>query len=872
MLGPYEVENLLGAGGMGEVYRARDTRLSRTVAIKTLLSDITATSALRARFEREARAISALSNPHICALYDVGHADGIDYLVMEYIEGETLADRIARGRLPLSQVLRYGTEIAVALQHAHRAGITHRDLKPGNVMLTSSGVKLLDFGLARLAEPERVFSDDSAAPTIANPITAEGMIVGTMVYMSPEQLEGRAVDHRSDIFSLGCVLYEMATGQRPFGGGSRAAISAAILSSDPLPPRSLQPALPAALERIVLTALEKSPEDRWQTAHDVARQLRWLSESSSASDVPVPISAPPAHRWLLFALPFAAAILGGLLVWGSMRLSPPNVGRAAAIHLHFSPPDIIIPIRSYESAEFALSPDGRTICFLGSQKGKRSLFLRRLDSYEVRKLEGSDEGGEPFWSPDGEWIGFNARGKLWKTKIDGKGVPEFLCDIEGNGAIGSWQANTILFADRPGGRPGIYRIPDRGGTAVQVTTLKKGEWRHSWPRMLPDGHHFLYQAGSSNSIDRHLIYASIDSPETTELLKNVSEATLLSQDHLAYVRDGKLVTQRFDPKKGAILGDPVLIADNVSYFYPSATAAFDAANGTIVYRTDTSTGRLVMTDRKGTERVIDDRNLFSRFSASISPDGKRAAVTVLDHATQLGDIWLYDLARGGSDRFTNEPGLALTPVWSPDGRSIIYSQAAAGTYPRLVRRGLTASRSEDLLPPGTFQFGGSFSPDGGTFFFTREVPLSNADIYRLDMRTHQASAVLDTTFDEADPQLSPDGKWLAFTSNANGTREVFLQSAIGSDSPRVRISTTGGDTPRWRGDGHELFYLSPQKSVISVVPRVAGDWRETTSAQLFRAPDTTLTFAPSQDGQSFLFVHGSSGASDAFFHVIVGWE
>ncbi len=872
MLGPYEIDILLGAGGMGEVYRARDTRLNRTVAIKTLLSDITASSALRARFEREARAISALSNPHICALYDVGRANDIEYLVMEYIEGESLADRIARGRLPLSQVLRYGTEIAQALQHAHRTGIIHRDLKPGNVMLTSSGVKLLDFGLARLAEPERVFSDDSAAPTAANPITAEGMVVGTVVYMSPEQLEGKPVDHRTDIFSLGCVLYEMATGLRPYGGDSRAAISAAILSSDPIPPRSLQPTLPAALERIVLTALEKNPDDRWQTAQDVARQLRWLSESSTPTEPAAAVVTPASRRWLFVALPIAAAVVGGLLVWGASQVRPGNVVRAMGTHLHFVPPEDISLFRSYESPDMALSPDGQTLCFAATQKGTQSLFVRRIDSFAVRKLDGSDDGWGPFWSPDGEWIGFSAHSKLWKVKASGRGVPEFLCDVEGSGAVASWQGHTIILADRPGGRAEVLRIPDSGGTAVKVTTLKKGQWRHYWPRLHPDGHHFIYSAGSDNSLDRYLVLASLDSSASSNLLKNVSQATFLSEDQLLYVRDGKLLAQRFDITKGTMLGDPALVADSVAYFYASGTAEFDASNGSIVYGTDTSTGALVMADRKGTVKVIDDHNVFSRFSLSVSPDGRRAAVTVLDRATQLGDIWLYDLARGVRNRFTNDPGLELTPVWTPDGGAIVYSQAAAGTFPRLVRRGLNSTRSEDLMPPGTFQFAGSFTPDGGTLFFTREVPQSNADIYRLDMRTRQATAVLNTTFEESEAHLSPDGKWLAYSSDANGLNEIFLQSTTGAEAPRLLVATAGSHEPRWRADGKELFCLSGQNAVVSVVPRVPGDWRETSSTELFKAPAHTLTFSPTPDGQSFLFVEGSSGASDSYLHVIAGWE
>jgi eukaryotic-like serine/threonine-protein kinase len=872
MLGPYEVESLLGAGGMGEVYRARDTRLDRIVAIKVLLSGLTASSDLRARFEREARAISALSHPHICALYDVGRVGEADYLVMEYLEGETLADRIARGPLPLSQVLRYGAEIAAALHHAHRAGITHRDLKPGNVMITSSGVKLLDFGLAKLANQQRIFSDQSAPATVVHPITAEGAIVGTLTYMSPEQLEGRTVDHRTDIFSLGCIVYEMAAGQRPFGGSSQMSVIAAILSADPVPLRSLQPAAPPALERIILSALEKNPEERWQTAHDVARQLRWLTDSStSVEGLRAAVPAPARRRWLI-ALPLAAA-LGGLLVWGGGRLFSDAAVKPAAGRFHLAPPDGLQFRSSQDTPDFAVSPDGRTLCFAAAPEGgARSLFLRRLDSFEVRKIEGSEDALSPFWSSDGEWIGFSARGKLWKTRVGSRSVPEPLCDVWASGAVASWQGRTILFVDRPGGRREILRISDQGGTPVKVTTLKPNEWRHAWPRLLSDGRHFLYQAAMINSFDRHLVLASLESPDASVLLRNVSQTMLVAEDQLVYVRDAKLLTQRFDVDRGIMLGEPSLVAENVAYFYPSARAAFAAANGVIVYRTDTGTSRLMIADRKGAIRVFDDRGAFADLGLSYSNDGSRAAVTVLDRATGLGNIWIYDVARAVRDRFTDEPGLAVTPVWSPDGRSIVYSAAGSGTLPHLVRRGLSAAASEPLRAVGSFQFAGSFSSDGASLFYATADARTGSNILRMDTRTGKSEPLLNSPSSETDPQASPDGRWLAFTSNATGESEVYLQSLTGHDIPRVRVSTNGGTQPRWRRDGQELFYVSADGAVMSVVPRVSGAWTETQATALFRTPPHTQRFAANPDGQSFLFIQGSPGASDAVLHVITGWQ
>ncbi|HEY4642647.1 MAG TPA: protein kinase [Thermoanaerobaculia bacterium] len=865
-LGPYVVDDLLGAGGMGEVYRARDSRLQRTVAIKVLASNLTAGDERRARFEREARAISALSSPHICAIHDVGRADDIEYIVMEYLEGETLADRIARGPLPLSQVVRYATEIAEALHHAHRAGITHRDLKPGNVMLTASGVKLLDFGLAKLEPQRAVFSDDSAPSTVINPITAEGTIVGTVLYMSPEQLEGKAVDARADIFALGVILYEMVTAQRPFKGSSHLSVIAAILSSDPNPPRSLQPSCPAALERIILTALEKNPDDRWQTAHDVARQLRWLSEPSTTESTALPPPRRANRAWMAIA---AAVIIGALLAWGVARMQQSPV---QSVRLQFLPPEDVRTPFLPESPNFAVSPDGHTLAFGGNSHGTDAIYLRRLDSFDLKKVDGSDGGNSPFWSSDGQWLGFSAHGKLWKTKIGGGAVPQALCDTLGPGALASWVGDTILFADRAGGRAEIYRVSDRGGSATKLTTLKKGEWRHSWPRLAPDGRHYLYHAASTDSLERPLILASLDSNETTVVTKNISQAAFVADDQLTFVRDGKLLAQRIDIKKGTLLGEPSLIADNVSYFYPSARAEFDAANGVVVYRTETSRGRLVLTDRSGKSKVIDDQNLFDELSLAFSTSGKRAAVTVLERATGLGDIWIYDLERGGRDRFTSEPGLSLTPVWSPDDRSIAYAWAAVGSLPHVVRRSLSSSAIETLTPAGRFQFPGSYSPDGQTLFFSSEDPKTRGDIFRLDMRTKKAEPVLNSAFSEWQPEVSPDGKWLAFNSNASGQSEVYLQSLAQPELPRIRLSTNGGYYPRWRRDGRELFYMSPQHVIISVLPRSDGDWNNTNVTELFRASPDALRYDAAPDGQSFLFVEGSPGASDALFHVILGWR
>lgn len=499
----------------------------------------------------------------------------------------------------------------------------------------------------------------------------------------------------------------------------------------------------------------------------------------------------------------------------------------------------------------------------------RSLYLRALDSPAIRKLPGTENAFGPFWSSDGRWIGYSAGGKLWKTAAADGAVPQPICDVALSGAVGSWSGNTILFVDRSGGRKEIYRVADTGGIPVQVKPLKASEWRHSWPLFLPDGRHYLYQAAMTNSIERQLLLASLDEPQTSVLLRNVSQVALLSDDRLAYVRDAKLMAQRFDAGKEIMLGEPTLIAEDISYFYLSGRAQFSAANGVIVYRTDKSTGRITLMDRSGKKtRTIDDSGLF--YDLGLSRDGKRAAVTVMNRATGMGDLWIYDIARGVKDRFTSEPGFELHAAWAPDGRSIVYSDAPGGVLPHIVRRSLSSATSENLMPPGPFQFAGSFTSDASALFYERLGETTKEDILRYDMKTGASEPVLETGANEVDPQVSPDGKWLAFTSDASGSGDVYLLDLSVSHAERIRISPDGGSVPRWRGDGGELFYLSDKKRIMHAIPKTPGDWSDVRTVELFAAPPNSNTFAVSPDGQSFLMMETMLNASDAFFNVVLG--
>ena len=602
--------------------------------------------------------------------------------------------------------------------------------------------------------------------------------------------------------------------------------------------------------------------------------MRWLAESSpsmealsGSASTSVPVAA--RRRLLHPAVTVATAVAAALLTYAATRLFSPSPSSAVQAHLLFVAPDgMTVPV-SPESANFALSPDGRTLCFVGREGGEHSLYLRPLESAAIRKLEGTENAFSPFWSSDGRWVAYSAGGKLWKTSAAGGAVPQPICDVGLTGAVGSWNGNTILFAARPGGRKEIYRVADTGGTPIPIKPLKANEWRHSWPLLLPDGRHYLYQAVLTGSMERQLLLTTLEGAQSSVLLRNVSQVALLSDDRLAYVRDGKLLAQRFDADQGTVLGEPSLIAEDVSYFYLSARAQFSAANGVVVYRTDRSTGPLTLMDRSGKKmRTVDDTASF--YDVALSRDGKRAAATITNRATGMGDIWIYDLARGVKDRFTSEPGFEFHAVWESDGRSIVYSEAQGGMLPHVVRRSLASATSENLIPPGPFQIAGSFTSDSVTLFYQRLSDKAKTDLLRYDRKTGTSEPVLATAADELDPQVSPDGKWLAFTSDASGSGDVYLMNLSTNHAERIRISPNGGSNPRWRGDGEELFYLSDEKRIMHAIPKTADDWSDIRTEELFAAPPDSKSFASSPDGQSFLIVETTLNPSDAFFNVVLG--
>src|SRR5262245_54253924 len=724
---------------MGEVYKARDTRLGRTVAVKWLPPHLSSSAEVRQRFEREAKTISQLSHPHICALYDVGNQDGVEYLVMEFLEGETLASRLVKGPLPAEQTLKYGIEIADALDKAHRQGIVHRDLKPGNVMLTKSGVKLLDFGLAKAVGPAAPVSAVTSLPTMAGGqnLTQEGTILGTFQYMAPEQLEGKEADARTDIFAFGSVLYEMATGKKAFSAGSQDSLIAAILEREPPPISTVQPMTPPALDRVVKTCLAKDPEDRFQTAHDVKLQLQWIAEGGSQAGVPAPVAARRRGReriWMAATalLSLAAGILGFLLFQSSRQ--PVRVIRSSV-----TPPEgAVFWLDSATPGPPTLSPDGRRLVFSArGADGKIRLHVRALDAAESTALAGTEDAQYPFWSPDSHSIGFFSGLKMKAVEAEG-GPPVTLCSTDGDSKGASWRRDgTIIFAK--GSASTIWRIPAGGGEPVEVTHFdkKRGDDSHRHPRFLPDGKHFLYLARAAPvPPEGHaVIIASLDGGPEKILLRSPA-AVEYASGYLLFLRDRTLMARPFDTGKLAFSGNPFPVAENVSLLsLTSGVGVFTASqNGELVYRTSQgqATARLQWLARDGTpQTVLGDPGDY--LEVSISPDGKRAAASIRDTNTGNRDLWMFDTGRNLGTRFTFDPGNEESPVFSPDGSWLAFSSNKKGRIGTYRKSTSGSSEEEPLVESGNDSAPVCWSPDGRYLAFYESARETKGDIVFLPL-------------------------------------------------------------------------------------------------------------------------------------------
>jgi len=807
-LGAYEIVQLLGAGGMGEVYLARDTRLDRTVAIKVLQGHLTVSPETRQRFEREAKVISSLNHPNICTLFDIGQHDGMDYLVMEHLEGESLADRVARGPLPLPELVKIGAEIADALDRAHRQGLIHRDLKPGNIMLTKSGAKLLDFGLAR-ATGLAPTAGDMASPTMSRALTAEGTIVGTFQYMAPEQLEGKEADTRSDLFSLGAVLYEMATGKRAFEGKSQASLIASILKETPQPISAVTSVSPPALDRIVMRCLEKDPEDRYQTARDVLLELKWVGDAGSKAGVPATVSARRRSRERLAWGLAGAGIVAALLLGANTILHRPPKPQPLRF---FAPvPEGITFIDTPK-----VSPDGRTIAFSATDStGTSRLYLRPFGSLGSTPMAGTESAGRPFWSPDSRYLSFMVSGRLRKIAVDGS-PPQTICESNSRGD-GSWGTRgIILYDDSP--TDSIMRVPAGGGSPTPATTIDRanGENGSAWPHFLPDGRHFLFLGLTSKPDESYLKVGDLDSDKVVTLQKgNFSRIEYVKPGYIIYVRDRALLAHPFDAKALKFTGDPFPVVDDVAAGGgTSSNADFSTSQGTLVFRGGAAGGftQVVCLDRDGRElQTIGEPGIV--YNVSLSPDGRRLATS---RGATTVDIWITDLARGVSSRFTFDPAGEWAPVWSPDGAKIAFNSDRSGRDAIFVKPA-NGVQAESLLHAENWSFGVSdWSRDGKQLAcISRSSGVDGGVVVLNADGTGAPRPIVTTEFFEADGHFSPDGRWLVYSSNESGRREVYVQPLEGGTG-KWQVSTNGGRDPKWSRDGSEIFFIGGGSRLMAV--------------------------------------------------------
>jgi serine/threonine protein kinase/Tol biopolymer transport system component len=872
-LGPYEIVSPIGAGGMGEVYRARDTRLERTVAVKVLPAHLSSSPDVRARFEREAKTISALSHPHICALYDVGNQEGTEYLVMELLEGETLAERVARGALPLDQTLRFGAQIASALEAAHRKGIIHRDLKPSNVMVTKSGIKLLDFGLAKALMPAPTMESLTSAPTAARDLSSPGTILGTVPYMAPEVLQGKEADSRADIFALGAVLHEMATGSKAFPGTSPVSIMSAILTSEPPSISSLQPMSPASLDRLVRTCLAKDPDDRWQTARDVELQLSAIADGVSAPQVAAASSRPPRTRWLPWLVTGAVFAIAAVAMF---RKGPSPAQPQSTIR--FSVPAPANGAFSYrvEASFLAVSPDGSQLAYVASdpQGGKR-IFLRPLSAREARPIPGTEGANSLFFSPDGRSVAFFAEGKLKRIELSG-GAAVSICDVPLVGPYwsGTWgRGGDILFAGVTRGR-GIFRVSATGGMPAEVIRVdpSRGEARVGWPSFLPDGGRFLYLL---HHLDGHGNLMLAEPGKKPRLVMAMQSAVqYVDPGYLVFAREGALLAQRFDLESGQVRGEPFSIAERVRYFLSTGAASFAASRtGTLAYQSQEDVSRPTWLDRTGRElgSVGPPGNYLS---VSIAPDGRRA----LSDRTRPGigtyGVWSLDLERGTETPVVSVPETDVYPIWLPGGRSFAYS-ADRGEAPQLFRKDLATGREEKLLPGAAgeeFQIAQDVSPDGRSLLFMEARERGRFDVWLLPLTGGgKPAAFLQAPFNKTDVRFSPDGRYLAMITAESGQPEVYV-TAYPGPGERIRVSTGGAKGLRWSRDGRELLYVSGDRHMTSVPVKTFPSLELGAPTALFALGGADWkSFDVSPDGKRFLAIVPKIVADELPLEVVVNW-
>jgi serine/threonine protein kinase len=797
-LGPYEILSQIGAGGMGQVWKARDTRLDRVVAIKTSAAKFSE------RFETEARAVAALNHPNICTLHDVGP----DYLVMEYVEGPEI-----KGPMPLDQALTYAIQLASALEAAHRKGITHRDLKPANILVTKAGIKVLDFGLAKFEQSKAVAAADEALTRAA--LTQEGSILGTMQYMAPEQLQGKAIDTRADMFSFGCVLYEMITGKRAFDGANSASVIAAILER---PAPSVSAVAPASLDRVLKRCLEKDADRRWQSAGDLKLELEWIASGGGT------VATAPLRSRRGIGLGTLAGVLALLLAGlAFVHFRPKAPVETPIVRFSIEPPEKT----SFAPTPPALSPDGRKLVFSAqSADGKTQLWLRSLDSLTAQPLAGTDNGQAPFWSPDNKSIGFFADGKLMRIDVAG-GPVLTLADAPATRG-GTWNADGVIVFSPASTQP-LRKVLSSGGASSPMTKLDRQETSARWPWFLPDGRHLLFLGVANGARHGSIHIGSLDSPGV-QTLTEADSGAVYTEGHLLFLRGATLMAQPFDLKALTLTGDAAPVAEQVQ----SSTqyAAFSVSNhGELVYAAGTAAGQQIAWFGRSGKRVGSLGEPADVVRPFLSPDQNSLAVSITDLSSNNSDIWIYDVARNLSTRFTFDPAAELNAIWSPDSGTIVFDSSRKGAAD-LYRKKSNGAGSEELLyADSVSKLPTSWSRDGKfLLYYTVNDPKTGFDLWVLPDPLGPAGAskpypFLRTQFNELDGQFSPDGKWVAYHSDESGRYEIYVSPFPGPGGKR-QISTGGGRYARWRSDGKEIFYMTAAGRLTAAEVTEKGDTLE----------------------------------------------
>ena len=860
-LGPYEILEPIGAGGMGEVYKARDTRLDRTVAVKVLPSHIAAREDLRARFEREARAVSSLNHPHICTLHDVGKQDGVDFLVMEHLEGETLASRLERGPLPLAQVLRYAMQVADALDRAHRNGIVHRDLKPGNVMLTRNGAKVLDFGLARTGVHHHAAS--ASAATVTQALTTEGTVLGTPQYMAPEQIEGGEADGRTDIFAFGCVVYEMVTGRRAFDGETRASIIGAILTAEPPALRSLQPVTPPALERVVARCLAKDAEDRYQSMRDVLLDVRMVESAPAAGTV-----ERPSRAWL----PWVVAALAVALCIAVVSLRKPATVSVPSFALTLpTAPGTQVGTQSPP----VISPDGTAVVFPAVDKTmNRKLWVRFLNVLEARPLPGTEGATLPFWSPDSKYVAYTADGRLWRTDLTG-GVPTEICSAPflSGGAWGS--SGVILFG--AGAGLGLFHVSSNGGIAKPLTVLDapRGEIAHRSPAFLSDGRTFVYTVFASNANTAGAFAASLDNPQQRVRLTSANGNTAFAPalgEHPAYLlwtRQQSLVAQKLDEANLRLEGEPITLLNNVQVSTAGIAAFTASTNGLLSVRQgDARELGVAWIHGDGKKDVVPIPPAPYGF-LRLSPDGKKAAFRRGD-LVQNWDVWTYEFERGVLTRLTFDGGSEGYPVWSPDGKQIAYVANRDGSSEIYTRSADGTGTAKQITQEPGLKATLDWSRDGRHLLY-RSTGQASPELRAVDLQTGKSEGLSQNT---SSGRISPNGRWLAYTSTESGRPEIFVQSFRGAGG-KWQVSTKGGAYPTWSADGKKLFFTSDAAIEVALIEArdagvEIGHVREAVSYS--RPAGLLYPYDVAPDGKRFLVLDTAGQDTAGEMVVISDWQ